>query len=240
MGLTTDLRVLYRLALAPVRGKTHRDRLECFYRHQAGDYDYFRQKLLHGRQELYESLPVPQGGHWVEMGGGTGSNLEFLGSRIDQLESISLVDLSPSLLKQAAVRCHRHGWDHVRIMEEDATKVSLPAADVVTFSYSLTMIPNWFEAIDHAINLLKPGGILGVVDFYVSRKHKVEGLRHHGWPTRTLWPSWFAMDNVMLCADHLHYLRAKLYQVSLVESSGRVPYLPLVRVPHYIFQGCKV
>lgn len=239
MGFTTDLRMLYRLALAPISGNTHRDRLESFYHHQASDYDYFRTKLLHGRQQLMESLPVPVGGHWIELGCGTASNLEYLGSRIHQLSCITLVDLSPSLLKQAANRCEQRGWNHVRILEHDVTKVSLPAADVVTFSYSLTMIPNWFEAIDRAIQLLKPGGTLGVVDFYVSRKYKSDGLVQHHWFTRTFWPHWFAMDNVMINPDLLIYLRSKLSQVSLKESVGTIPYLPLLRVPYFIFQGRK-
>jgi len=30
-------------------------------------------------------------------------------------------------------------------------------------------IPDWFLAIDNALRILKPGGIIAVVDFYVSR-----------------------------------------------------------------------
>ena len=33
------------------------------------------------------------------------------------------------------------------------------------------MIPDWFAAVDHAWRLLRPGGTIGVVDFYVGRKH---------------------------------------------------------------------
>ena len=41
-------------------------------------------------------------------------------------------------------------------------------ADVVTFSYSLTMIPDWVRALEQAWALLKPGGTIGIVDFYVA------------------------------------------------------------------------
>ena len=58
--------------------------------------------------------------------------------------------------------------------------------DVVTFSYSLTMIPDWFLAVDHAWRLLRPGGTIGVVDFYVSRKHPDPGWRRHPWSTPRL------------------------------------------------------
>lgn len=43
-------------------------------------------------------------------------------------------------------------------------------ADLVTFSYSLSMIPNFFAAIDQALSLLHEDGILGACDFYVSAK----------------------------------------------------------------------
>ena len=59
--------------------------------------------------------------------------------------------------------------------------------DLVTFSYSLTMIPDWFAAIDNACALLANEGTLGVVDFYVARKHPEAGLRAHGWLQRTFW-----------------------------------------------------
>ena len=34
--------------------------------------------------------------------------------------------------------------------------------DVVTFSYALTMIPDWRAAIRNAFRMLKPGGRIGV------------------------------------------------------------------------------
>jgi S-adenosylmethionine-diacylgycerolhomoserine-N-methlytransferase len=76
MSLASDLRVLYHLAFKRIRGRTHADRLESFYGPQAGDYDEFRRKLLAGREELYQAIPADSGAVWVDMGGGTGSNLE--------------------------------------------------------------------------------------------------------------------------------------------------------------------
>jgi hypothetical protein len=67
MSLLSDLRVLFRMTLSPVRGKTHAERLESFYAGQADDYDGFREHLLHGRRELYGQLPVSHGGVWVEV-----------------------------------------------------------------------------------------------------------------------------------------------------------------------------
>src|SRR3954447_954116 len=99
MGLASDLRTLYHLALKPVRGKDHAARMESFYSGQAEAYDDFRKRLLKGRQELYSASHHPAAATWVDMGGGTGSNLEYIGDRIPSLQKIYVVDLSRSLLE---------------------------------------------------------------------------------------------------------------------------------------------
>jgi S-adenosylmethionine-diacylgycerolhomoserine-N-methlytransferase len=241
-GFLSTLRVLYHLALSPIRGKSHKERLESFYSKQAHGYDAFRKRLLKGRQTLYNSLPAQPGCVWVEMGGGTASNLEYLGDRIERLGSVHVVDLSGSLLKVAQERIAERGWSNVRTHEADATTFELPdglKADVVTFSYSLTMIPDWFAAIECAERLLKPGGVIAVVDFYIARKYPADGMKRHGWWTRTFWTAWFGFDNVNLSPDHIPYLVRRFEPVSLWEGRAKVPYVPLGRVPIYRFIGRK-
>src|SRR4029453_18006789 len=82
MSLQSELKVLYHLMLAPIRGRSQAERLESFYRGQAVGDDTFRQRLLHGRQQLWTTLPLPDGGVWADMGGGTGANLAYLGESI--------------------------------------------------------------------------------------------------------------------------------------------------------------
>ncbi len=237
MALRADLRVLYHLLLKPVRGKSHADRMESFYGGQAAAYDDFRKRLLKGRQELYQQLEVPEGGVWVELGGGTGSNLEFLGDRINRLSKVYVVDLSASLLEMARQRAAERDWQNVEAVEADATTFRPERADVVTFSYSLTMIPDWFAAIDNARSMLGGNGQLGVVDFFVSRKYPAEGHSRHGWLTRSFWPAWFSNDNVFPSSDHIPYLHRHFEPIHFSEHRAKVPYLPLVRVPYYIFVG---
>ncbi len=239
MGFLSDIKVLYHLALKPVRGKDHAARMESFYSGQAEAYDDFRKRLLKGREELYGSIDPPTGGTWVDMGGGTGSNLEYFADCLPQLKTVYVVDLAGSLLKMAQKRAEANNWSNVTTVETDATtwQPSEPA-DVVTFSYSLTMIPDWFAAIDNAWRMLKPGGILGVVDFYVARKFPGENHKKHGWFTRTFWPTWFNMDNVFPSPDHVPYLHRHFTPLRLEESRGRVPYMPLT-MPYYIFVGKK-
>ncbi|MDY0168886.1 MAG: class I SAM-dependent methyltransferase [Thermoguttaceae bacterium] len=241
MGLFRDLRILFHLTLKPVRGKDHAARLESFYAGQAAGYDNFRKRLLKGREELFQNIEIPDGTVWVDMGGGTGSNLELLGPRIGQLAKVYVVDLSPSLLKVANERAAGHGWKNVETVEADATTWQPPGepADVVTFSYSLTMIPDWIGAVENGRAMLRDGGRLGAVDFYVSRKYPAEGMRRHGWLTRSFWPAWFSMDNVFPSPDHVPYLHRRFEPLHFAEHRGKMPYMPLARVPYYTFAGRK-
>lgn len=238
MSVVRDLKTLFHLTLSPIRGESHQERLDSFYRGQAADYDRFRQRLLHGRQELYNRLPTPDGGVWVELGGGTGANLEFLGDRRRALKQIHLVDLSTSLLDIARQRIEDRKWANVAVHNADATTVTLPElADVITFSYSLTMIPDWYLALENARRLLKPNGWIGVVDFYVSRKHPLAGHCRHGWSTRTFWPTWFANDNVFPNPDHVPYLHQHFTPVHFEECRSRIRFFPLLTTPYYQFIG---
>ncbi len=241
MSLWSDLKVIYHMVLKPIRGKDHAQRLESFYMGQAEHYDSFRRRLLRGREDLWRVLGAPEGAIWVDMGGGTGANLEFFGDDIEKLQKVYLVDLSASLLKVAEERVRKHGWNNVVVVEADATKFvpDWQPVDVVTFSYSLTMIPDWFAAIDHAEKLLRPGGLVGVVDFYVARKYPPAGFTRHSWVTRWFWPFWFARDNVFLSPDHVPYLHRRFDRVFFAECRTKIPWVPFGRVPYYIFVGEK-
>ncbi len=241
MAFFSDMKILYHMLVKPVRGDNHAERMESFYGGQANAYDDFRRRLLKGREALFSELPKPEGGVWVDMGGGTGSNIENLTEDISKLKKVYVVDLSESLLKVASDRFEARGWNNASAVAADATKFRPPEgqADVVTFSYSLTMIPDWFAAIENALAMLKPGGHIGVVDFYVGRKYPAEGTKKHRWLARTLWQPWFATDNVFPSPDHLPFLRHHFDQVYLQEERNRMPYVPLLRTPYYQFIGKK-
>ena len=201
--------------------------------------------MLSGREQMVQEATQRQGGGiWVDMGAGTGANLQMAGDEVvKSFAKIYLVDMSPSLLAVAKKRCEENGWHHVEVVEGDATtwmpEEGLGGVHLVTFSYSLTMIPDWFAAIDNANALLATDGTLAVVDFYAARKHPDAGLRANGWLQRSFWPVWFANDNVFLSADHVPYLRRICPSHTLHERQAKVPYVGLVmpNVPYYIFVG---
>ncbi len=246
MGLYSDSKIIYHMAVRPVRGNDHAERMDNFYSGQADAYDSFRKRLLLGRELLWEKLAEAQPLDnllWCDMGGGTGSNLNFFGANIGELKKVYVVDLATSLLKVAGERMEANGWTNAEAVEADATTF-VPdegKVDVVTFSYSLTMIPDWFAAVDHALEILKPGGRIGVVDFYVSRKHPREDHRRHSWLKRSFWPIWFNSDNVFPSPDHVPYLERRFDEEFFHEGMTRIPYFPnpFFKMPHYVFIGKK-
>jgi len=234
--LASDARVLWHLLRGQPRIGSHAERLQTFYGPQANRYDDFRERLLQGREDLIDRLQPPSGGRIVELGAGTGRNLLFFGDRLATFEQVELVDLCPALLAEA--RRRTADMPNVRVIEGDAVHWRPKApVDVVYFSYALTMIPDWRGAVDNAVSMLKPGGLLGVVDFYVSDTNKAVGKARHSAFDRALWPRWFRHDGVHLNPDHLHYLAEILPAHELIEARSRIPYLMGLKVPYYQFLG---
>jgi S-adenosylmethionine-diacylgycerolhomoserine-N-methlytransferase len=236
--LLADSRVLWQMLRGRPRVGSAAERLQAFYAPQATRYDVFRDRLLHGRSELIEHLPAPSGGVVIELGGGTGSNVERFGERAPRLQRYVVVDLCSALLAQARLRAQR--YHNVEVIEADVA-IFRPQepADCVFFSYALTMIDDWRRALANAMDMLKPGGTLGVVDFYVSAAEPDAGfVRHAGWE-RWFWPRWFAHDGVMLSPEHLQALTAALPTHTRFELRGAMPYVAGIRIPYYIFIGRK-
>jgi S-adenosylmethionine-diacylgycerolhomoserine-N-methlytransferase len=219
----------------------HGERLNQFYAQQGQDYDSFRERLLMGRKQLIEALPIRAGGTLLDMGGGTGRSLEWLGERLADLSSATIVDLCEPLLRVARQRIASRGWENVQAVRGDVSTYggSPESVDSIIFSYSLTMIPNWVEAVEHAFELLRPGGSIGVADFYVSRKWPDHGMTRHSSFTRAFWPNWFSHSNVFLNPAHLDLLRKRFRTVRFEENRAIVPYLGGLSVPYYLFIGTK-
>ena len=241
MSLLSDLRVLYHIVAKPVRGKDHAARLESFYSGQAAAYDDFRRRLLQGREAMYRSIAVPEGGTWVDLGGGTGANLEPIGGDLHKARKVYLVDLCDSLLAMARKRCKARKLKNVEALNADATTFR-PAeglANVVTFSYSLTMIPDWFAAIDNALTMLRPGGhhrrdrLFYPQKFPPKAADGIPGSRGPSGP--------HGSDRTTSSCRRItcRIRRGNSRTEHLEEHRAKVPYLPLIRVPYYTFVGKK-
>lgn len=230
--LAADFRVLWRLARGQAKAGSHAERLADFYAPQAERYDHFRARLLHGREDLIRALDIPPGARVVELGCGTGSNLELLARArpLNSLAGVQLVDLCPPLLAVARKRAAAHA--NVQVIEADATtwQPERPV-DRVYLSYALTMIPDWRATLDNALAMLAPGGRLGVVDFHLPEAGSRLG--------NAFWRRWFAHDGVHLSDAHTRALRERCADVRFMPRRAPVPYLPGLRAPYYLFVGAK-
>lgn len=276
----------YSCFLKPHSGNSQgsqQDALESFYGSQASIYDSTRGTLLKGREDMLglvsaqlkyklKSERPSKRKIWVDVGGGTGFNIEAMAQHIDVstfFDSVYLVDFSPSLCEIAKKRFERLGWDNVKVICQDARKFRLEdhesflpstpgrrstqsyfsqkpseygAADLITMSYSLSMIPDFYSVVDSLTSLLAPHGIIGVVDFYVQSKvdfgfrNYTGGFvnRHINFVQRTFWRAWFDLDRVGLEASRRDYLEYRLGTVLNVNDRNRM----LGRIPYYIWLGC--
>ncbi|KAL8647690.1 MAG: hypothetical protein Q9210_005406 [Variospora velana] len=268
--------------------------LESFYKVQANVYDATRKRLLCGREDMLTlaaaqlkfqaeqglwsgSKPI-----WVDVGGGTGYNIEALQAYLDVptfFAAVFLVDLSPSLCEVARKRFRRLGWD-VMVVCEDARTFRLEDhlgrianarpttralteygsaytsvvyhADLITMSYSLSMIPDYYNVVDSMVRLLAPSGIIGAVDFYVQSVVETTGRnyiggsvnRHVNWLSRVFWRAWFDCDRVSLEGARRNGVATNRpgqdyleYRFGTKKILNERNYL-LGGIPYYIFLGC--
>lgn len=240
MGLLADARITFRMIRGMPRKGAQQDRLEGFYGGQADSYDAFRERLLHGREELVTALraQLKPGARIAEIGCGTGRNLERFAADLAGYEKVFAVDLCRPLLAKASERVASKGWTNVEVVEADATtwKPDRPL-DAVFFSYSLSMIPTWRAVLAQATANLKPGGFIAVVDFTVPSAHPAPPQRRRSWFTRTFWPRWFAHDGVRLTPDLVPELVKVVEPVQFSDLDGRVPWMLGLAAPYVICVG---
>jgi S-adenosylmethionine-diacylgycerolhomoserine-N-methlytransferase len=145
--------------------------MDRVYRHQRHIYDLTRKYYLLGRDHLIEGLEVRAGDHALELGCGTGRNL-IAAARRYPLARFYGVDISRTMLAAAQRNVDAAGLEgRITLAQGDAARVD-PAVfgragfERVFFSYSLSMIPPWREALAHGVDLVAPGGRLSLVDFW--------------------------------------------------------------------------
>ncbi|PAV19458.1 S-adenosyl-L-methionine-dependent methyltransferase [Pyrrhoderma noxium] len=258
-------RFIWHTIIAPNGQDDHQTGIDKFYAGQADIYDKTRERLLVGRKTMLR-LAVAQIKAtrrskesrrlvWVDIGGGTGYNIEAMDEflPIQTFDAIYLVDICEPLLEIARQRFATRGWTNVHVICDDAAKFILPEEDwhengeasisFATFSYSLSMIPDFFTVLDRVYHLLVPEtGILSVVDFYTSSKtplqsSEISGLeRECSWFSRWFWQIWFDFDRVHLGPQRRDYIEHKFSTVKNFNGRNK-RLLPFISIPYYIWLG---
>lgn len=233
--------------------------MEAFYKYQKNDYDAFRESLLWARPSLMEAMPLLKKGGmvWVDVGGGTARNLEYFTPDTIRkyFKSIYILDVSSSLLEIASERVKQMGLeDIVTVVEHDFTADSvfkvLPnenTVDIITMSYSYSMIPNKAGAMLNAAKLIKSpnskipnsGGLIMIADFFCNWQYDdtlpFSARMFRNWESKFhTW--WFAQDHVhLLTNQELEYASHMLECVWDDRFRGSVPFIPFLKPYHGVY-----
>ena len=142
------------------------------------------------------------GDRLVEVGCGTARNLIRIARRYPQAQLFGL-DASQEMLKTAAEAVRRAGLEtRIRLAHGYAEDLSpamfgqTEAFDACVFSYSLSMIPDWKQALRSASAALSAAGRIHIVDF-----GDLTGLGRVG---QAILQAWLRLFHVTPRAELLH------------------------------------
>ena len=148
-------------------------KMDRMYRWTRHVYDATRRYYLLGRDRMLDAIADEPAGRVLEVGCGTARNLRRL-HRMAPKHTLYGLDASHEMLDTARASLHRAGCaENVHLAQGLAGDLD-PAThfgeekpfDIVFFSYVLSMIPVWPAAVDTALQHLRPGGTLYIVDFW--------------------------------------------------------------------------
>ena len=145
------------------------------YRYQRHVYDWSRRYYLLGRNRVVDEIKLLPGQCLLEVGCGTGTNL-FRLARCYPNAKLCGVDASNAMLETAKANpVYRRYTQNIHLRQGLAQQVGpkdfgqQQGFDHILMSYVLSMIPDWQTAVEQAVDNLKPGGCLHVVDFSDQR-----------------------------------------------------------------------
>jgi S-adenosylmethionine-diacylgycerolhomoserine-N-methlytransferase len=179
----------------------HAALMDHIYHYQRYLYDFTRKYYLFGRDRLIRDLNLAPGERLVEIGCGTARNLIKIAKRYPQSRLFGL-DASREMLLTAERAVRKAGLEkQVRLIHGLAEDLSPDVFgesspfDRALFSYSLSMIPDWQQAVAVAKSAVGPDGKVHVVDF-----GDLEGLG----PGKHLLAAWLRLFHVQPRVELLH------------------------------------
>ena len=134
------------------------------------------------RRELVKNLEIRQDDKVLVVACGTGSLFKYIKEKGGENVWITGVDISEKMLARARRKIRRHNWKNIALIQADASKMDknlfrlhgVPEEyDVVIGELAFSVIPQWKEALSRAVDVLKSGGRLGLLDWYCPRKNLI-------------------------------------------------------------------
>jgi len=119
------------------------------------------ERLLHRRLRERLFAAVPAGARMLEVGAGTGSNLDFFPEDVDAV----VTDLSPRMLARAEARARRLGRA-ATLAVADAQQLPFDDAsfDAVVASFVFCSVPDPLLGFREAARVCRPGGVVSLLE----------------------------------------------------------------------------
>ena len=141
----------------------------------ASRYDRFTRVFSFGMDEEWKATLVAMARQTIAHGGrvcdaatGTGDLAFALSSARPDLK-IAATDVSQQMLALARERRERAGSEHVTVSAGDLSALPFPTAslDALTAGYAFRNTPDWRASISEMARVVKPGGQVFTLDFYL-------------------------------------------------------------------------
>jgi S-adenosylmethionine-diacylgycerolhomoserine-N-methlytransferase len=180
------------------------EKMDRMYRHQRYFYDLTRKYYLLGRDRMLREMKISDGENVLEIGCGTARNLIILAKKHGGAHFFGL-DASAEMLKTAERKVNAKHLENVTLKTAVANEFSYDDTfglekkfDACFFSYAVSIIPPWKESIANALENLKAGKSLYIVDFFDQKNLPT-------WFQRTL-KSWLKQFHVKYPKELLPFL----------------------------------
>ena len=144
-------------------------------------YDFLNHFLslgidIYWRKKFIRNLNIQTGQTILDVACGTGD----IGFEILKKHKIKLLnlDLSKNMLNIAKKKAQRKGLENIQFIQGDAEILPLEndSVDCLTIAYGLRNISHYERALKEFYHILKPGGILGILEFSIPKSRIIGAL----------------------------------------------------------------
>lgn len=144
-------------------------------------YDFFSPKWYYhkARDHAIRQLELTEGQTVLNIPVGTGQNIGYFQNYLCETGRIIGVDLSEGMLKKAKNLVENNNWKNIELYQENADNINpmwlaknteQPSqVDAILCDLGLSGFPNWQYVIDNMLDILKPKGIMVVLDWYIPK-----------------------------------------------------------------------
>lgn len=147
-------------------------------------YDIFSPKVYYhkARSHAIKELGLQPEQTVLNVPCGTGQDFEYFQDYLQGTGQILGIDLSPGMLEKAEAKVQKYNWKNIQLIKQDVRKLDRKwleelsekdtpiTIDVILCDLGLSGFPDWQQVIDNLLTILKPGGKIVIMDWYMEKR----------------------------------------------------------------------